>query len=136
VKYCLDTDVLSATMRPNPPLHLIRRLALVPREDQCTTAINLGELTYGSAGRGSGDLAALVLELVRGGGRVLPFDRRAAQIYGPLRARLEREGRRLEEPDVRIAAIALARDLTLITGNTRHFERIPGLRVENWLAAT
>jgi tRNA(fMet)-specific endonuclease VapC len=37
---------------------------------------------------------------------------------------------------LQIAAIALARDLTLITGNTRHFERVPGLRVENWLAVT
>jgi tRNA(fMet)-specific endonuclease VapC len=54
-------------------------------------------------------------------------------VYGRLRAQLEREGRRIGEPDLRIAAIALARDLTLVTGNVRHFQRVPDLRIENWL---
>jgi tRNA(fMet)-specific endonuclease VapC len=134
VKYCLDTDVLSATIRPNPPLHVMRRLAHVPREQQHTTAINLGELLYGAAKRGSPELAASIREVIVTGVRILPFDRAAAEVYGSLRARLEREGRGLAEPDLRIAAIAVSRDLTLVTGNTRHFERVPGLRVENWLA--
>ena len=134
MKYCLDTDVLSATIKPNPPLHVMRRLAHVPRERQHTTAINLGELLYGAAKRGSPELAASIREVIVTGVRILPFDRAAAEVYGSLRARLEREGRRLEEPDLRIAAIAVSRDLTLVTGNTRHFERVPGLRVENWLA--
>ena len=43
-------------------------------------------------------------------------------------------GRRLDEPDLRIASIALSRNLTVITGNVRHFSRVPGLRLENWLA--
>jgi tRNA(fMet)-specific endonuclease VapC len=64
---------------------------------------------------------------------VLPFDELAAEVYGPLRARLESEGRRLDEPDLRIASIVLARDLTLVTGNERHFARVPDLRIENWL---
>ena len=57
----------------------------------------------------------------------------AAAVYGTLRADLERRGMRLDDPDLRVASIALARDLTLVTGNVRHFERVPGLRVENWL---
>jgi tRNA(fMet)-specific endonuclease VapC len=65
---------------------------------------------------------------------VLPFDERAAEVYGPLRARLEAEGRRLDEPDMRIASIALSRELTFVTGNVRHFDRVPDLTVENWLA--
>ena len=64
---------------------------------------------------------------------VIPFDEKAAEAYGPLRAELERRGQRLDGPDLRIAAIALSRDLTLVTGNVRHFERVPGLRIENWL---
>ena len=64
---------------------------------------------------------------------VLPFDPRAAEAYGRLRAELEREGRRLGEPDLRIASIALSRGVTLVTGNVRHFARVPGLVVEDWL---
>lgn len=72
-------------------------------------------------------------DLIRGALTILPFDEGAASIYGPLRAQLEAEGRRLDEPDLRIASIALSRDLTLITGNVRHFAPVPGLSVENWL---
>ena len=61
------------------------------------------------------------------------FERRAAETYGRLRADLERVGTPLAEPDLRIASIALTHDLTVVTGNVRHFSRAPGLRVENWL---
>ncbi len=131
--YCFDTDILSATIRRNPPLHLIRRLARVPPEEQSTTTINLGELLYGAAKRDSERLTRQVRDVVTSATAILPFDAEAAEVYGPLRARLEREGRRLDEPDLRIASIALARGLTVVTGNVRHFERVPGLVVENWL---
>ena len=61
------------------------------------------------------------------------FDEQAARAYAEIRVELEAKGQRLDDADLRIAAICLARDLTLITGNVRHFERVPGLRVENWL---
>ena len=131
--YCFDTDVLSATIRRDPPLHLIRRLARTPPTEQCTTAIALGELIYGVRRRGSAELAARVRGLIASAGPILPFDEPAAQRYGELRAELDGAGRRIAEPDLRIAAIALARDATLVTGNVKHFARVPGLRVENWL---
>lgn len=132
--YCFDTDVLSATMRRDPPLALVRRLAVVPPDQQHTTAVTVGELVYGAARAARADLAERVRALVGEALRVLPFDAEAAGAYGRLRADLERAGRPIAEPDLRIAAIALAHDLTLVTGNDRHFARVPGLRVENWLA--
>lgn len=132
--YCFDTDTLSAVIRRDPPLHLIRRLARVPAEEQATTTITLGELLYGAARRGSERLTHQVHEVVSSATFILPFDTAAAEIYGPLRASLEGEGRRLDEPDLRIASIALAHGLTVVTGNIRHFARVPGLVVENWLA--
>jgi tRNA(fMet)-specific endonuclease VapC len=132
--YCFDTDTLSAAIRRDPPLHLIRRLAQVPATDQATTTITLAELLYGAAKRDSEQLTRRVREVVANATSILPFDEGAAEVYGPLRARLEREGRRLDEPDLRIASIALSRGLTVVTGNVRHFARVPGLEVENWLA--
>jgi len=133
--YCFDTDVLSAVLRRDPPLALVRRLAQVPPTEQNTTAITVGELLYGAARRGNPTLTRRVRELLESALSIVPFDRRAAEVYGELRALLEREGRRLDEPDLRIAAIARSRELTLVTGNVRHFERVPELVVENWLAA-
>jgi tRNA(fMet)-specific endonuclease VapC len=132
--YCFDTDTLSAVIRRDPPLSLIRRLARTPPEEQFTTAVTLGELLYGAARRGGATLTQKVRELVIGALPVLPFDERAAEVYGPLRARLEADGRRLDEPDLRIASIALSRGLVVVTGNVRHFSRVPDLKVENWLA--
>ena len=131
--YCFDTDTLSAVIRRDPPLHLIRRLARVPSTEQATTTINLGELLYGAAKRGSERLERLVREAISTATYILSFDERAAEVYGPLRADLEREGRRLDEPDLRIASIALSRGLIVVTGNVRHFARVPNLAVENWL---
>src|SRR5438445_316965 len=105
--YCFDTDILSAVLKREPPMHLIRRLAQVSPSDQFTTAVNLGELLYGAAKRGSPELASRVRRLVLTAAAVLPFDESAAEVYGSLRAVLESEGRRLDEPDLRIASIAL-----------------------------
>jgi tRNA(fMet)-specific endonuclease VapC len=132
--YCFDTDVLSATMRREPDLALVRRLAELSPSAQFTTAITLGELLYGAERRGSPRLRGMVGDLVAGALTVLPFDRAAAEAYGRLRARLESAGEPLDEPDLRIASIALARDLILVTANRRHFDRVPGLTIENWLA--
>ncbi len=91
-------------------------------------------MLYGAARRGSESLTRRVRETLRRLQQPLPFDARAAEVYGPLRARLEASGLPTGEPDLRIASIALSRDLVVVTGNIRHFERVPGLRVENWLA--
>jgi tRNA(fMet)-specific endonuclease VapC len=133
--YCFDTDVLSAVLHRDPPLHVVRRLAGIPPEQQFTTAITLGELVYGAARRGSVGLAERIRELIESLVAVLPFDESAAEIYGSLGAELEAEGKRLDEPDLRIASIAIANDVTLISGNERHFRRVPMLRLENWLVA-
>ena len=131
--FCFDTDILSATLRRDPPLGLIRRLAVTPAARQFTTAITYGELVYGAAKRGSASLADRVRGLLSHGVTILPFDDAAAERYGSLRASLEAEGKPLAEPDLRIAAIALSRSFTLVTGNVRHFERVAGLDIENWL---
>src|SRR4051812_42655942 len=112
--FCFDTDILSAVLRREPSLSLIRRLAAVPVENQFTTAVTFGELLYGAAKRGSSTLADRIQALISGALTILPFDADAARVYGPLRADLESNGRRLDEPDLRIAAIALSRDLTLV----------------------
>ena len=132
--YCFDTDVLSAVLKRDPPLRLIRRLAQVPPEGQFTTAITFGEMLYGASKRGSPSLTERVREIVQRAQTILPFDEAAADIYGPLRTDLEAKGRRLAEPDLRIASIVLARDLVLVTGNVRRFSRVPALKVENWLS--
>lgn len=139
--YCFDTDILSATIKPSPPLHLIRRLATVAPQEQFTTSITVGELIYGARRVGRADLSTRVEQVVRRAQTVLPFDTLAARTFGVLKASLERSGTplaepELAEPDLRIASIALTRGLILVTRNVRHFQRVPDLIVENWIDST
>jgi tRNA(fMet)-specific endonuclease VapC len=110
-----------------------RRLADVTADDHYTTAITLGELFYGAVRRRSPSLLRAIEEYVEGEVTILEFDESAARAYAEIRVELEAAGQRLDDADLRIASICIARDLTLVTGNVRHFERVPGLRVENWL---
>ncbi|MBW1946835.1 MAG: type II toxin-antitoxin system VapC family toxin, partial [Deltaproteobacteria bacterium] len=64
---------------------------------------------------------------------VIGFDAKAAYVCGRLRADLEKAGTPLSLADLEIAAIAMANDLCLVSGNTKHFSRIPDLKQENWL---
>ncbi len=128
----LDTDVVSDLMRPRPRAQLVERLVKIDASEQATTAITIGELAYGAQHADRPELYERAVHLLSGA-RVLAFDRDAAERYGAIRNELEREGRRLPDPDLRIAATALAHRATLITGNLRHFERIPGLACEDWL---
>jgi len=61
-----------------------------------------------------------------------PFDDMAAEKYSMIRAHLERQGTPIGTNDLMIASIALARDLTLVTHNTREFSRVPNLKIEDW----
>ena len=127
----VDTDVLSELMRARPSPVLTARLERVPVVEQATTAITLGEIAYGARKAGRPALYRRAVELLRGV-RILDFDRVAAERYGALRAQLELAGLRLADPDLRIAAIVTAHHATLVTGNVRHFARVPGLAIEDW----
>jgi predicted nucleic acid-binding protein len=133
--YLLDTDTLSNLAKRTPSTALVAKLASVPPEDQFTSSITLGELIYGAHRLRTH--TSLFLDRLENALLpnlpVLPFDSAAARRYGEVRAELERRGTPLGEADLRIGAIALSRGLTVVTGNVRHFQRIPDLPVENWL---
>lgn len=133
--YLFDTDTLIPVIRGKAPHTLITRLADTALTQQFVSSITIGELWYGAhklqqwAPYFITQLErSIVSELT-----ILPFDEDAAKAYGPIRADLERQGNQIGDADTRIAAIALSRGLTVVTGNIRHFRRIPSLAIENWL---
>ena len=133
--YLFDTDAISEVLKPRPAAGYVTWLAAIPREEQFTSAVVVGEL-YNGAFRSSA--AARHLENVEK--RVLPavtvlsYDVAAARVCGQVRAHLESAGRPLADADLQIAATALVHDLELVTGNVKHFKRVPGLRISPVLA--
>lgn len=132
--YLLDTDTLSELMRRNPNGALVAKVARTRPEEQFTSAINLGELVYGALRSSRAEkLLAKIEAAIPRELPVLPFDAVAARRYGEIRADLEGKGTPIGEADLRIAAISLSRNLIVVTANERHFTRVPGLSVENWI---
>lgn len=130
----LDTDVVSVFLRDEFG-SVARRIGAVHPDHCHTSSVTIGEILFGLERAPSGleGVRSALEERVIQPINVLAFDSEAARHYARIRAHLEKAGMCLDDPDLRIAAIALANDLTLITGNVKHFERVPGLRVENWL---
>jgi len=133
--YLFDTDAISELLKPRPAAGYVRWLASIPRDEQFTSAVVVGEL-YKGAFRSS----AVTRHLENVEKRVLPavtvlsYDVAAARVYGHVRAHLESAGRPLADADLQIAATALVHDLELVTGNVKHFKRVPGLRISPVLA--
>jgi tRNA(fMet)-specific endonuclease VapC len=97
-------------------------------------SVVLGELSDGAIRSGPANEAknrALIAQL-RSQFTSLPFDDRAAEEYGRIRAHLLLQGTPIGPNDMLIAAIALANGLTLVTHNTKEFSRVPGLMLEDW----
>jgi tRNA(fMet)-specific endonuclease VapC len=129
--FLLDTNILSDLMR-NPGGLVAKQTARVGEQSVCTSIIVLAEVRFGIAKRRSRRLAAQLVAILAGI-EVFPFEAPADEIYGALRADLERSGSPIGANDTLIAAQALSLGMTLVTDNEREFARVPGLRIENWL---
>ena len=134
----LDTNVLSALMRREADPQIVAWLDAQPSESIWTTAITVFEirfgleiLTSGRRRRSLEDAFAKALE-EEFEGRVLSFDRAAAQAAAAFAAEQRRTGRPVEIRDVQIAGIAAARNATLATRNRRHFEGIGIGLIDPW----
>jgi len=133
--YLFDTDVLSNIVKKSPSPFLIEKLRQSSPAMQFTSAINMGEIYYGALRTSySEKIISAFEERVFPVITILPFDDGAAKVYGRLKAKLEKKGIVKSEPDLRIASVAIQHRLMLITGNIKHFEHIPGLEIENWIA--
>jgi tRNA(fMet)-specific endonuclease VapC len=132
-RYLLDTNILSEFIR-NPSGLVTKRLAVVGDATVCTSIVVACELRFGAKKKGSSRLEERVDEVLASL-EVLPLDKESDRHYAEIRTYLSRKGRSIGSNDLLIAAHTLALDLILVTDNVDEFARVPGLSIENWLAA-
>lgn len=125
----LDTDTVSYALRGVGRVGATI-LAHAPSA-LCVSSITAAELRFGAARRKSPKLGALI-DTFLASVAVAAFDDGAADAFGVLAAELVDAGTPIGDFDTLIAAHALSLDLTLVTNNRRHFERVVGLRLESW----
>jgi tRNA(fMet)-specific endonuclease VapC len=132
-RYLLDTNSMSDLIR-HPGGKVARRFAVVGEPVVCTSIIVACELRFGAAKKDSSELSTRIDQLLASF-NVLSLDRESDRHYAEIRAHLVRKGRPIGSNDLLIAAHTLALDLILVTDNVDEFARVPGLSIENWLAA-
>ena len=130
-KYMLDTNICIYIQKQAPHTLLSKFENLKPGQ-AVISVITWGELLYGAA---KSKKAKSVFDLLNEFASLVPVQPilvDCGKHYGRVRAELEKRGLPIGNNDLWIAAHALASDLILVTNNTREFERIPGLKLENW----
>jgi predicted nucleic acid-binding protein len=133
--YLFDTDAISELLRSRPASSYVEWLRAIPQEDQFTSAVVIGELYRGAFRSPARERhLANIRERVLPAVTVLPYDVAVAEVCGFLAAELEKAGQILADADIQIAATAVYHNLELVTGNLRHFARIPQLRCESVLS--
>jgi len=131
LKYMLDTNIVIYTIKNRPEQV---RAAFERHAGQiCISSVTWGELVYGAersaqTARNLADIEGLAARL-----ELLTFDEAAATHFGQLRAELYRVGQPIGPYDMMIAGHARSRGLILVTNNSKEFERVPGLRLQNWV---
>lgn len=131
--YLLDTDTLVFLLRGQEAVR--RNLDLHRLDPIRISAVSLMELYFGAfkSLRPEANVARVhALERAVG---VVPVERETAEVFGMLKASLEKAGTPLDDFDLAIAACALTNNLVLVTHNTRHFNRVSGLLLEDWTLA-
>jgi tRNA(fMet)-specific endonuclease VapC len=133
MKYMLDTNICIGLIRRKPKA-LIERLVACSPGDVCVSSIAVAELVHGAkkssqTAQNTSALEGFLIPL-----NVKDFDQSAATAYGEIRVALEKQGNIIGSMDMLIAAHALSLEVILVTNNTSEFQRIPNLKLEDWMA--
>ncbi len=135
--FLFDTDAVSETLRARPAPGYLLWLKGIPRGHLHISAVTIAEMLEGAHRLANPlPMARRIEEIVFPAYTHLAFDAASARIFGSLAGLLRKAGTPLADLDLMIAATAIAGDLDLVTGNIKHFQRIPGLRICNAFAET
>ena len=131
LKYLLDTNIVIYVLkrRPKELLEIFNTNA----SRMAISSITLSELIYGAEKSLNVDKNLEAIEEFVSHLDVLPYEAKASQHYGQIKAALEKKGEIMGENDIHIAAHAISQGLILVTNNLREFKRVPNLALENWV---
>ena len=130
LKYMLDTNMVIYTIKNRP--EKVREAFTLHEGQTCISSVTLGELIYGAEKSSQIERNLSVIEGLAARLEVMPFDEKAAAHFGQLRTELAKAGKSIGPYDLMIAGHARALGLVLITNNLKEFQRVPGLRLDNW----
>lgn len=130
MKYLLDTNMCIYAQKKNE--NVLTQLKEHWQEGLAISSITLAELEYGVKASAAPEKNSIALMKFLSIVEILPFDTGAAEEYGNICAFLRKKGTPIGTMDMLISAHAKSEGLTVVTHNTREFERVPDLKLEDW----
>jgi len=130
-RFLLDTNICVYIRRQRPP-EVLARFKKLQNGEAALSVITFGELLYGAEKSQQREQALRQLEELTSLLTVIPMSAAVAEKYGVIRADLEQKGETIGSNDLWIAAHALAAGMVLVTNNEREFQRVGGLKIQNW----
>ena len=135
INYMLDTCICSFIMREQPITVLQKLQSVVGKQHRIViSAITYQEMQYGLLGKkASPKHAVLVQEFLKRVDEILPWDKAAVDATTKVKRDLMAKGTPIGNNDTAIAGHAIATGCVLVTNNTREFQRVKGLKLEDWV---
>lgn len=130
MKYILDTDILIYFLKGYE--NVVTHFATTSPEKLSITIINHTELLFGAHNSAKKKQNLGKIQSFLDKFEILPFCNESSHIFAAQKAALKNTGKIIDDLDLIIASIALKHQRTLVTNNTKHFERIKNLKIENW----
>ncbi|HQF55879.1 MAG TPA: type II toxin-antitoxin system VapC family toxin [Fibrobacteria bacterium] len=131
--FLLDTNIIIYTLKNR--FESIRvKIENAGIDNVCVSSLTVAEMEFGAAKSQNPDAARARLYEFLTPFEILPFDAKAAEFYGRIRAAMEKTGNIIGPMDLLIASIAAANHCCVVTNNTKEFLRVPNLQVENWVS--
>ncbi len=131
LKYMLDTNIVIYVIKHKPPQ--VRSKFNTVATQLCVSSITVAELIYGAENSQFPNKNLQTVENFLSRLTVLDYTQDAAVQYGQIKASLKKIGQLISDNDLHIAAHARSKGLILVTNNTKEFERVPALQLENWV---
>ena len=131
MKYMLDTNICIYCIKRKPP-EVIAKFQQYNPDEICISSITYSKLMHGVEKSQAIEKNRLALTLFLSPIQIISFDAEAAEAYGKIRAALEKRGTPIGPMYMLIAGHAQAKNLILVTNNTREFNRVDNLIVEDW----
>ena len=127
----LDTNIVIYAIKHKP--QEVRLQLNKVATQVCVSSITVAELIFGAENSAHPEHNLKVVENFLSRLQVLDYGVEAALQYGNIKAKLKKQGRMISDNDLHIAAHARSKGLVIVTNNTKEFERVPALLIENWV---
>ena len=130
--YLLDTNICIYIINKHP-VQVIEHIKLLLPSQIKLSSISMAELEFGVSKSTNREKNRNALLHFASAFDIVDFNDADAEVFGIIRARLEKKGNIIGAYDMQIAAQAITRDLMLVTNNTSEFSRVDGIKLENWI---